>query len=185
MLSRPSWSAASTLSPDPATAAELRRAADRAALCSSSNASGRGLRGEYFAQEVGRGAPLLSRVDTTVDFDAALEWPANLEGRRPGAVRWSGWVRPPISGRYRFQFDQPGATVTVAKETLVDNGAEAGTGIELSAGRYYPITIEARNLFAMQRRLQLEWMTPYGAKYVVPRGLLFLPTETVSSELRP
>ena len=73
----------------------------------------------------------------------------------------------------------------MAKETLVDNGAEAGTGIELSAGRYYPITIEARNLFAMQRRLRLEWMTPYGAKYVVPRGLLFLPTETVSSELRP
>ena len=82
---------------DAMAAAELKRAAERADLCSASNATGSGLRGEYFAKEPLAAMPLLVRVDTTIDFDATLDWPANLAGRRPSAARWSGWVKPPYT----------------------------------------------------------------------------------------
>ncbi len=102
------WSArAAPPSPnDTMAAAELKRAAERADLCSASNATGSGLRGEYFAKDPVASAPLLVRVDPTIDFDPTLDWPANLAGRRPSAVRWTGWVKPPYAGSYRFHVEQ-------------------------------------------------------------------------------
>ncbi|HEX6364123.1 MAG TPA: hypothetical protein VFZ93_14295, partial [Albitalea sp.] len=83
-------------------ALEARQAEQRAALCSGKNAAGVGLRGEYFAGEGCTGAPLLVRLDGAIDFDAALGWPGERGHERPRSVRWSGWVKPPIAGRWRF-----------------------------------------------------------------------------------
>jgi hypothetical protein len=54
----------------------------------------------------------------------------------------------------------------------------ADAAIDMASGRYYPILLEARRLDALNGRLKLEWTTPYGARYVVPRGLLFVPSES-------
>lgn len=171
--------------PSPATgsiaAAELKRAAERGELCSATNATGSGLRGEYFSRDPRRSAPLLVRVDPTVDFDASLDWPASLAAQRPGGVRWTGWVKPPIAGRYRFHVGQPGARIVVARTVLAGEGAAADAAIELAAGRFYPITVEVPQLDAISGRLALEWTAPYGARYVVPRALLFVPSETAST----
>ena len=141
-------------------AAELKRAAERADLCSASNATGSGLRGEYFAKEPVAAAPLLVRVDPTIDFDPTLDWPANLAGRRPSAVRWTGWVKPPYAGSYRFHVEQRAARVVVARQVLVDNGVATGATIHLDAGRFYPIDVDVGRLDALVGRLMLEWTAP-------------------------
>jgi hypothetical protein len=134
------------------------------------------LRGEYFAKEPLASAPLLVRVDPTVDFDATLDWPANLAGRRPTAARWTGWVKPPYGGNYRFHVEQRSARVVVARQVLVEDGAATDATIHLAAGRFYPIDVDAARLDVLVGRLTLEWTAPHGARYVVPRALLFLPT---------
>jgi PA14 domain len=166
---------------DSMAAAELKRAAEHADLCSASNATGSGLRGEYFAKEPLASAPLLVRVDPTIDFDATLDWPANLGGRRPSAARWTGWVKPPYGGSYRFHVEQRSARVVVARQVLVEDGVATGATIHLDAGRFYPIDVDAGRLDALVGRLVLEWTAPHGARYVVPRALLFLPTAEARS----
>src|SRR4051794_5957829 len=92
-------------------AVEARQAAARADMCSADNAAGVGLRGEYFAAERLAGAPLLVRLDKSIDFDASLDWPGADRPQRPRSVRWSGWVKPPLSGRYRFHAGTPDARI--------------------------------------------------------------------------
>lgn len=174
--SRQAFGAPST-PPDSLAAAELKSSAERAELCSATNATGTGLRGEYFARDSRRGAPVLLRVDPTIDFDASLEWPLRLAGQRPASARWTGWVKPPLTGLYRFHVDQATARLVVARQLLVGDGAAARTTIEMAAGRFYPIALEVKTLDAISGRLQLEWTAPFGARYVVPRALLFVPNE--------
>lgn len=163
--------------------AELRRAAARADLCSTDNTKGTGLRGVYFEHGLDHGAPLLVRTDGTVDFDASLDWPGSApDGRAPGSARWQGWIKPMVSGHYRFHSDQPTASVTVARQPMAGTHASPGATIELTAGRFYPITLEVQRLASINGRLRLEWTTPYGARFVVPQALLFMPTESLATQ---
>lgn len=163
----------------PIADAELQRAAQRGELCSTKNAVGTGLRGEYFARDTGRGEVLLARTDGTVDFDRTFEWPAQPAGPRPESARWSGWIKPSIAGRYSFHAEQAAASLVVARQTLLGEGAAAGASIELAAGRFYPITLQLDQIASMKGRLRLEWTAPHGARYLIPRALMFLPTERV------
>lgn len=158
---------------------ELRRAAARAETCTAANAVGVGLRGEYFAEEDWRGASLLVRVDSSVDFDASLDWPSGQALIRPRSARWSGWVKAPISGLYRFHAEAPNLRVQIARQWLAGADAAADAKLEMAAGRFYPITVDASRFSASHARLRLEWTAPHGARFVVPRALLFLPSESV------
>ena len=164
---------------DDLAAAELRRAAERANTCSASNAAGVGLQGDYFAEESWRGASMLRRVDGLVDFDASLDWPGGPGSQRPRSARWSGWVKAPISGLYRFHAQAPNLSVRVAGKLLAGADAAIDARLEMAAGRFYPIVVEASRLSGSPERVRLEWTAPHGARFVVPRALLFLPTESV------
>lgn len=155
--------------------AELREAERRAALCSASNVAGTGLRGEYFANDTVRGQPLLVRVDSTVDFDRALEWPADAQGR-PRSAQWTGWIKAPITGTYRFHSGQQRSTLVIARQTLLRPGSAKQEAIDLTAGKFYPILLQVEQLDLMEQRLKLEWTAPFGARYVIPRSLLYLPS---------
>lgn len=158
-------------------AAELRWADQRGQMCSGSNTAGVGLQGEYFASEQCQGPLLMARVDGPVDFDQSLDWPAERQQERPLSVRWSGWVKPPLSGSYRFHANaSSGARITVAKQVLTGQGANDGAKVELAAGRYHPITLEVARLDLGDQRLRLEWTAPHGSRFIVPRALLYLPT---------
>jgi hypothetical protein len=152
-------------------ALEARQAAARAELCSGANAAGVGLRGEYFAAERCAGAPVVVRLDGAIDFDGSFDLP----GPAPRSVRWSGWVRPPLSGHYRFHAGPADARIVVARQPL--GGPDAAPGVELSAGRFYPILVELDRVALANARVRLEWTAPHGARFLVPRALLYLPTE--------
>ena len=181
LMRRDGWAGAASSPGSALATVELKRAAERAELCSAANATGTGLRGEYFAREAGKGEPLLVRLDPTVDFDASLEWPETQANKRPASARWTGWIKPPISGEYRFHLDQPYARLLVSRQLVAGEGAAADAAIALAAGRYYPIALDARRLRDMSGRLRLEWTAPHGARYLVPRALLFLPSDTAKS----
>jgi hypothetical protein len=162
-----------------------QQAADlRANLCTSANAVGVGLRGEYFAGDIGQGEPLLVRVDTPMHFDASLNWPDNLAAQRPRSVRWTGWIKAPITGGYRFHADARGMRVSIAKQIVAGPGAPGTEPVALAVGRFYPILVEISEVTPDMGDVRLEWTAPHGARYLVPRSLLFLPTDSVAETPR-
>jgi PA14 domain len=160
------------------TPAEMAQAEQRGQLCTAANATGVGLRGEYFSKAGQAGETLLQRIDATIDFDAAMEWPTELAAKPPRSVRWSGWVKPPLSGTYRLHVTAPDAKLVVANREFQGPAAQ-DAAIELAAGRFYPVRIELDVPSSASARMRLEWTAPHGARYVVPRPLLFQPTEAV------
>ncbi|WP_084360384.1 PA14 domain-containing protein [Hydrogenophaga palleronii] len=162
-------------------AAELLQAAQRADMCTSANPAGVGLRGEYFDKAFLKGSPRLVRTDGVVDFDQAVKWPSGTTQKPVSSVRWSGWVRAPISGGYRFHADAPGMRVLIARKLVAGGDAPADEKVELAAGRFYPIEVTVDRLANSVARIRLEWTAPHGARYVVPKALLNLPTETATA----
>lgn len=160
--------------------AESKIAARRGELCSTANAVGTGLRGEYFSSTLRRGKLLLSRVDYAVDFDNKFDWPTPFLNRLPKSVQWSGWVKPLFTGSYLFHVEKTAASLYVANQSLQLEGSKVAEGkITLSAGRFYPLVLQLNNLDQIQDKVCLEWTSPHGARYIIPRALLFLPTERV------
>lgn len=159
---------------------EVDRADWRAQLCTSANAVGVGLRGEYFARTGWRGEPMLVRTDATLEFDGRLDWPAAQAGA-PRSVRWSGWVRAPLTGRYRFHAEPQGVSIEVAGQRVAGLKAPAEAPIELAAGRFYPIVVAWDSVDPQAGLMRLQWTAPHGARFTIPRNALFLPTESVAA----
>ena len=161
-------------------AAELLLAAERADTCSARNAVGVGLKGEYFAKAYFSGPATLVRVDDVVDLDPSIEWPTGT-AMRPGSIRWSGWIKPPLSGKYRFHAGAPNMQVLVGRNIVAGEGASPDGSVDLAAGRFYPIEVAVSRLIESDIRIKLEWTAPHGARYVIQRALLHLPTERVAA----
>lgn len=156
----------------------------RAGLCSPVNTAGVGLRGDYFLAAGLVGAPTFTRIDTTIDFAGTVPWPTERLSGPPRSVRWQGWIRPPLSGRYRFHAEPSVARVVVSRQVVAGPDAADDTSIELTLGRFYPILVEVPLLATDSPNVRLEWTAPHGARYVVPRASLYLPTETVGQTVR-
>lgn len=155
-----------------------------AALCSSSNAIGVGLRGEYFAEANWVGRPSAIRTDATVEFESPheLSKASGLKGLE--SVRWTGWVKAHVTGRFKFDGGSPDVRVFISNIALSDARTGSAAAIQLSAGKYYPVRIELGQISTSRYPIRLQWTTPYGAHYVVPRQLLFLPTDSVKAVAR-
>lgn len=161
------------MQPDRA-AAERDLAARRGDLCSARNPVGAGLRGEYYAKAGAAGDPLLVRTDARVDVEADAASPVGAAR----SVRWTGWIKPPLTGAYRFHLDVPGARITVARSVAMADGH--AVPVPLDRGRYVPIVVVVPDLAAVgAARAALEWTAPHGARYAIPTVLLHLPGETV------
>lgn len=160
------------------TRTEAERADWRAQLCTGANAVGVGLRGEYFGRPGWKGDPLLVRTDATLEFDSRLDWPAEQTATARSA-RWSGWVRAPLTGRYRFHGDPGGVTIEVAGQAVAGPEVAEPASVEMAAGRFYPITVAWERIDPAAGPLRLQWTAPHGARFTIPRNALFLPTDTV------
>ena len=143
--------------------------------CSDSNAKGTGLQADYFAGDALNGRLLLSRLEPTVEFELATDWPT--AAARPRSARWQGWIKAPLKGLYHFHA-MPGSTVIVAGQWMMGGKAAPDAAIELQPGRFYPIEMRADLSTNVAERL--EWTAPHGLRYVVPRALLFPPSPKVA-----
>ncbi len=164
-------------------AAEQEIAKLRSNTCGPANATADGLLGEYFAAPRWTGQKLHTRLDTSIEFPHSFELPTSsaTAAQQPRSVRWTGWIKPLISGRYRFHLDHSHAKVSVAMQAVVGTQASPSEGLELSAGRFYPVTIELPDLPAKHASIALEWTLPHGIRSLVPRAALFKPTESVET----
>jgi beta-glucosidase len=133
---------------------------------------GRGLQGAYFGNRTLEGTPVFTRMDTTVEVD----WHegAPREGMNPNdfGVRWTGTIRPPVTGVYRL-----GVTTTMRAEVALDDSVVVRTTypqrdnefpdprlaqsapIRLEAGRSYRVRVEAHESYG-EAELELVWSTP-------------------------
>jgi PA14 domain len=161
-------------------ASDLERAAERGNFCSVREAKAAGLTAEYFGAKGFKGAALLTRQEGPIDAD----WPVlGKDVRSPvRSARWRGWVRPPFTGSFGFHVDIPGAQISIAGKRLTS----ADDKMNLHAGRYHPVQIELPELPAPTDAavggyppLKLSWTTPFGARYLVPKAVLFPPSDTV------
>ena len=159
---------------------DLGEPARLAALCSGSNAIGVGLKGAYYTTEGLRGEPAATRTDTTVEFSSLQELSKAAGLDRIGSVRWTGWIKAHVTGRFRFDGGSPQVGVAVSNLPMSGMRAAPDAEIQLLAGRYYPIEVELDRIVLGQPPIRLQWTVPYGAHYLVPRQALFLPTDSVT-----
>jgi hypothetical protein len=149
------------------------------ALCTAANAVGVGLQGSYFEGERWSGRVLLERLDPLIDFAPGLALPPGAAAAQ--SVRWRGWIKAPLSGKFRFHATAPGLSIRVANQPAAGEGAPEERAVDMAAGRFYPIQIELARSADIGQALRLEWTAPHGARYVVPKALLFAPTDNVRS----
>jgi len=124
-----------------------------------------GLNAEYFANINFSAAPVLKRVDASVDF----EW--NNVSPGPGvpagnySIRWTGELVPPVDGDYRLGASTDGGyRIYLDGKKFVDDSAPHGTRtmttlVHLQAGHPYPIRIEYFHSW-WEATARLLWLPP-------------------------
>jgi PA14 domain len=151
----------------------------RASLCSSANPAGTGLLGIYYEKSQWSGRVAHSRIDATINISSRLDWPEQSGHAIPGSVRWSGWVRAPLTGNYRFHTNNPSAVIRISNVVVADANSVSSALTPMAAGRFYPISIDWAQA-GKSGLIRLEWTPPHGARYSVPQALLYPPSETTT-----
>jgi PA14 domain len=138
-----------------------------------------GVLGDYFAGTELAGAPLLSRLDPTVNFDWSTTGPNSTVGQTNFSVRWNGFLKPEKAEAVTFytQSDD-GIRLWVNGTLVIDNWTFHGTQENTSQ----PITLPAGKLATVRLEYfqgyggavaKLLWSTPTIAKAVIPASALF------------
>jgi beta-glucosidase len=122
------------------------KAVPDAALCIDADCTRPGVKVEQFAGTELAGAPVKVDVDANVRFS----WGRPVREERRSSVRFTGYIVPQETGPFRFRLNSDtGYRVLIDGKTVVDawNAADpaaiADGEIALTAGRRYPITVEA------------------------------------------
>jgi hypothetical protein len=142
--------------------------------------NGDGLRGTYFQGTGLAGAPLLSRVDQTVNFNWASGSPApGVVPNDQFSVRWEGQVEARSDELYTFHVTHDdGARLWVNDQLIIDNWTDhaaiedSGT-IALQLGQRYTIRLEFYENVGDASAI-LAWSTPLGIeKQIIPQSQLY------------
>jgi hypothetical protein len=141
-----------------------------------------GLTGQYF-NDPGNGTHfgtlVLTRVDSTVNFNWASGSPAVGVGVDNFSVRWTGRVEAPVTGSYQFStVSDDGIRLWVNGQLVINNWTDhapttnTSAAIALTAGVRYTITLEfyERGGGATAR---LQWSYPGQVTQVIPQSRLF------------
>src|SRR5438309_1923807 len=109
-----------------------------------------GLTGEYFGNATLEGKPIVTRVDSGIDFTWNGVVPAPGVSNGEFSVRWSGELIPPSTGGYRFGLRSEGSyglRLYLGGKCLIDEWTRSGEGgltplVHLERGRAYLIRVE-------------------------------------------
>jgi hypothetical protein len=133
-------------------------------------ANGPGLRARYFSGENWDGE-VRERVE-----DWPVHWMTVREARRFGSIEWSGWLRLPISGEYRFRFSTVRTRGSASVGEHLDMDAETTVSARFDQG-WYPVRLRCKTRF--RALCWLRWLPPGGDLRAIPREL-FSPDEITS-----
>src|SRR5499426_1490487 len=141
--------------------------------------NGDGLRGTYFQGTALAGAPLLTRVDQTVNFNWAGGSPApGVVPNDQFSVRWEGQVEARSDELYTFYVTHDdGARLWVNDQLIINNwtdhaAIEDSGSIALQLGQRYSIRLEFYENGG-DASATLAWSTPLGIeKQIIPQSQL-------------
>jgi glucose/arabinose dehydrogenase len=140
--------------------------------------SGTGLTGDYFANKTVSGTPVLSRLDSTVNFSWAQGSPGPGVPVDQFSVRWTGLIKAPTTETYSFCTTSDDGIRLWVNGTLVVNNwtdhsqTENCGNINLTQDQYYSIKLEFYDSGWTATAI-LRWQTPTIAKQVVPQVQLY------------
>ncbi len=107
-----------------------------------------GLKGEYFNNENLSGQPVATSVNTRIGYDWAQGTGVKGVNKDHFSVRWSGVIRPEVSGEYTFRVTgDDGFRLIIDNRTVIDEYRQGSTRtntytMNMTAGREYPIRLE-------------------------------------------
>lgn len=107
----------------------------------------KGLKAEYYDNQDLKGQPKI-RTDEWINFEPANQAPDPFIPKSPVSIRWSGMLRPTISGEYRLGFaTDDGCRLSINGEKLIDSWHNRGVTtdiavINLEAGKDYMLEAE-------------------------------------------
>lgn len=136
-----------------------------------------GLTARYYKNINLSGTPLLTRTDSTINFNWGNGSPASNVPANNFSVRWTGQLRVPTTGNYTIGFNgDDGYRVYVNGQRIINNWRDQSptyrTGnINLTGGRNYSITVEyyERGGGAVA---QLYWTGPGISRTIIPAANL-------------
>lgn len=123
-----------------------------------------GLTGEYFNNKEFAGTPALTRTDAQVNF-VWNDSPGTGIGKDNFSVRWTGTLKPPVSGRYTLQTaSDDGVRLFINGEKLIDDWHDHGMltnthQIDLDSTKLYDVRIEFYENGG-SAGIQFGWMLP-------------------------
>lgn len=140
-----------------------------------------GLKGQYFNGISLSGTPLLTRVEA-VDFNWGVGSPGPGVPADGFSVRWTGTLRVPVTGLYRFQtVSDDGVRLTLGGVSLVDNWTDHSSTTQNSptvymvGGQLLPVRLEYFDS-GVNAEIRLRWTTPLNGSFVpVPASVLAPP----------
>ncbi|WP_376796432.1 glycoside hydrolase family 3 C-terminal domain-containing protein [Thermogemmatispora sp.] len=109
---------------------------------------GQGLQGEYFSNMTLSGSPVLTRLDSQINFDWNGQSPGPGVPATQWSARWTGRLTPPVSGTYTFSLtSDDGSRLYLNNQLLIDNWRDQATTtetatVQLTAGQSYAIRVE-------------------------------------------
>ncbi len=107
-----------------------------------------GLKAEYFTNKELTGEPALRRIDSAIDFQWDDGSPAKEIGIDNFSARWTGKLKPAISGSYELtSASDDGIRVYLDGKLIIDHWSDHAVEarmakVNLEAGKYYDITVE-------------------------------------------
>lgn len=127
-----------------------------------------GLKAEYFDNMELKGTPKVRREEW-INFEPANQAPDPFLPSSPLSIRWTGKLRPTVSGNYTFSFSfDDGCRFSLDEKLLIDKWRSGGISIDtvsvyLEAGKDYNLKAEYYDNrdYALAR---LQWRVPSVAK---------------------
>ncbi|MEN8907154.1 MAG: glycoside hydrolase family 9 protein [Clostridiales bacterium] len=148
---------------------------------------GDGLYGEYYSGTTFSGTPVLTRVDSTIDFNWGGGTPDSEIPSDGFSVKWTGEIEARSDEVYTFYISHDdGARVMIDGVWVIDNwtdhaAVEDSGLIQLEMGEKYEITVEFYEN-AGDASCQLYWSTPTAIeKEIIPQNQLYSGKTTSTS----